>query len=109
VAPLLVGRKLTGFRELARDVDTDGMPGQPMHTAVRYGVTQALLDAVATARRVTMAEVVRDEYNTCVALAPVPMFAQTGDERYANAEKMILKRVAAWADQHGGGQAGPSG
>ena len=93
VAPLLVGRKLTGFRELARDVDTDGMPGQPMHTAVRYGVTQALLDAVATARRVTMAEVVRDEYNTCVALAPVPMFAQTGDERYANAEKMILKRV----------------
>ncbi|MFC7643296.1 methylaspartate ammonia-lyase [Streptosporangium lutulentum] len=40
-----------------------------------------------------MAEVVRDEYSTGADLKPVPMFAQTGDDRYGNAEKMILKQV----------------
>ena len=40
-----------------------------------------------------MAEVVRDEYDTGAPLLPVPLYAQTGDERYSNAEKMILKGV----------------
>jgi methylaspartate ammonia-lyase len=88
LTPLLVGAELTSFRELARRVD-----GVPLHTAIRYGVTQAVLDAVAQSRRLTMAEVVRDEYTTGVDLVPVPMFAQCGDDRYTNVDKMILKRV----------------
>jgi methylaspartate ammonia-lyase len=60
---------------------------------VRYGVSQAVLAAVAHARRRTMAEVVRDEYDTGAPLLPVPLYAQTGDDRYSNAEKMILKGV----------------
>jgi methylaspartate ammonia-lyase len=40
-----------------------------------------------------MAEVIRDEYDTGVTIAPVAMFAQSGDDRYANVEKMILKEV----------------
>ena len=92
--PLLLGAELTSFRELAEAVDAvRASDGTPLHTAVRYGVTQALLDAVARDRRRTMAEVVRDEYATGIDLVPVAMFAQTGDDRYANAEKMILKRV----------------
>ncbi|MFC0552690.1 methylaspartate ammonia-lyase [Planotetraspora thailandica] len=93
LVPLLVGAELDSFRELAGRVDACRTASGPLHTAVRYGVTQAVLDAVAQSRRLTMAEVVRDEYATGVELRPVPMFAQTGDERYANAEKMILKRV----------------
>jgi methylaspartate ammonia-lyase len=93
VRPRLVGSELCSFRDLAEQVDRLDTGAGPLHTAVRYGVTQALLDAVAHSRRLTMAEVVRDEYDTGVELAPVPMFAQTGDDRYLNAEKMILKSV----------------
>jgi methylaspartate ammonia-lyase len=64
-----------------------------MTSAVRYGVTQAVLDGVAKSKRLTMAEVIRDEYDTGVTIAPVAMFAQSGDDRYANVEKMILKGV----------------
>lgn len=93
LVPLLLGAELTSFRELAELVDRHRTPTGSLHTAIRYGVTQALLDAVAQSRRLTMAEVVRDEYATGVELAPVPMFAQTGDEQYTNADKMILKQV----------------
>ncbi|MFG1707007.1 methylaspartate ammonia-lyase [Nonomuraea sp. M3C6] len=93
LTPLLRGAELGSFRELAGRVEGCRTASGPLHTAVRYGVSQAVLDAVAQSRRLTMAEVVRDEYATGVDLAPVPMFAQTGDDRYANADKMILKRV----------------
>jgi methylaspartate ammonia-lyase len=88
LVPLLAGTELTSFRDLAEAVDA-----QPLHTAIRYGATQAVLDAVARSRRLTMAEVVRDEYDTGSALVPVPMFAQCGDDRYTGVDKMILKRV----------------
>jgi methylaspartate ammonia-lyase len=90
VAPALIGRELTTFRDMAPVLDT-----LPVHTAVRYGITQALLAAVAHQRQVTMAEVVRDEYETGVTLAPVPVFTQCGDERYNNVDKMILKEADA--------------
>jgi len=56
-------------------------------------VTQALLHASALAAGITMAEVVQREYRTGIDLLPVPLFAQTGDDRYANVDKMILKEV----------------
>ena len=63
VVPRLLGRKLTSFRELAEEIDgLRNGDGKPLHTAIRYGVTQAILDAVAKSRHVTMAEVVVDEY-----------------------------------------------
>ena len=90
VAPSLTGRELTTFRDMAPSLDA-----LPVHTAIRYGITQALLAAVAHQRQVTMAEVVRDEYETGVTLAPVPVFTQCGDERYHNVDKMILKEADA--------------
>jgi methylaspartate ammonia-lyase len=93
VAPRLVGRDLDHFRLLAKEFDTIETERGPLHSAVRYGVSQALLAAVARSRRLTMAEVVREEYRTGSPLRPVPLYAQTGDDRHANAEKMILKGV----------------
>lgn len=90
VAPALVGRELTTFRKMAPALDA-----LPVHTAIRYGITQALLDAVAHRDKVTMAEVVRDEYETGVTLEPVPTFAQCGEDRYGHVDKMILKEVSA--------------
>jgi methylaspartate ammonia-lyase len=95
VAPALRDTDLgDGFRKVSER--TDALPGRDgglLHTAVRYGVTQAVLAAVAYSRRLTMAEVIRDEYDTGAPLLPVPLYAQTGDDRYSNAEKMILKGV----------------
>ncbi|MHC4915222.1 MAG: methylaspartate ammonia-lyase [Planctomycetota bacterium] len=90
--PLLAGREFGSFREEAKYFDgLRDEAGKPLHTAIRYGVTQALLSAVALGARRTVAEVVADEYGTETASAPVKIFAQSGDERRANAEKMILK------------------
>lgn len=93
VAPLLLGRTVAGFRELAGEVDAHRVGNGPLATAVRYGVSQALLHAAALAVGITMAEVVQSEYRTGIDLAPVPLFAQSGDDRYTNVDKMILKEV----------------
>lgn len=65
------------------------------HNAVRYGVSQALLAAVALARGVTMAEVIAEEWGLPLPTEPVPIHAQSGAERQHNADKMIVRRVAS--------------
>ena len=93
VAPLLVGAEISTFRELAQRVRRCRTGTGPLPAAIRYGVTQALLDAVGHRDRTTMAEVIAAEYDTGIDLAPVPVFAQSGDEQYLGAERMILKQV----------------
>jgi methylaspartate ammonia-lyase len=66
-----------------------------LHTAVRYGVSQAILKAVALAWGTTMAEVIAEEWNLPLPDEPVPIHAQCGDDRYAGADKMIVRRVAS--------------
>ncbi|MCY7374231.1 MAG: methylaspartate ammonia-lyase [Spirochaetaceae bacterium] len=95
VAAALAGRELASFRDLAEELDALHDRGRPLHSALRYGVTQAALDAVARARGVTMAEVVRDDYHTGVELRAVGVFAQCGDDRYDNVDKMVLKGADA--------------
>ncbi len=93
VAEKLVGRELTSFRELAEEIDSmkDEKTGKLIHTAIRYGVTQAILDAVAKAKHKIMAEVVAEEYGTKVLDHEIPIFTQSGDLRYDNSDKMIIK------------------
>jgi methylaspartate ammonia-lyase len=149
VAPVLEGRPLTGFRELAAEVDAltetieverplapsprsasldlaqDGQgegvsrralltaparlweaargedstervaEERRLHTAIRYGVSQALLRAVALARGVTMAEAIADEWALPRPDVPVPIHAQSGHERHYQAEKMMVRRIAS--------------
>ena len=93
IKPLLVGRELSSFRQLAGEVDSmiDAKTGKLIHTALRYGVTQAILDAVAKAKHKLMCEVVAEEYNTVVSTEEINIFTQSGDNRYDNADKMIIK------------------
>ncbi len=93
IAPKLIGTELTAFKPLAEAFDKMEINGKRMHTAIRYGITQALLDAVAKAQRITMAEVVRKEYNTGIDIKRIPIFAQSGDDRYDNVDKMIIKGI----------------
>ena len=91
IAPKLIGREITNFKELAEEVDNITVEGERLHTAIRYGVTQGILDVVAKVKKVTMAEVIKEEYNTNVELKRIPIFTQSGDDRYNNVDKMIIK------------------
>ncbi|UQZ88150.1 methylaspartate ammonia-lyase [Deltaproteobacteria bacterium Smac51] len=92
IKPLLVGKEITTFRKMAEEADHHKTAdGQRMHTAIRYGVTQAILDAVARSQHKQMAQVVADEYNLTISDKPIPIFCQSGDDRYLNADKIILK------------------
>ncbi len=91
IAPKLEGRDLESFKELAEEFDKLEVNGKKLHTAIRYGITQALLDAVAKAKHLTMAEVIHEEYNVDTPIERVAIFTQSGDDRYDNADKMILK------------------
>ena len=94
LVPQLIGEDVSKFRPLAEKYDRMLIDGKRMHTAIRYGITQALLNATANSRRITMAEVIRDEYDVEKSeYKPVPVFAQSGDDRYDNADKMIMKEA----------------
>jgi methylaspartate ammonia-lyase len=139
VVPILEGRELASFRNLAaeidglgRDVETSLPPAEPevrdpslrafltalpraiqatrhpdsqspipqfpasqLHPAIRYGVSQALLQAVALARGLSMAEVIAQEWDLPHPEMPIPIHAQSGHERYYDAERMIVRRVAS--------------
>ena len=93
IKPRLVGRELDSFKTLAEEIDSmkDAKTGKSIHTALRYGVTQAILDAVAKGKHKLMCEVVAEEYGTTVSEKEIPIFTQSGDNRYENSDKMIIK------------------
>ena len=91
IKPELVGKEADNFRSLCEAMETITVDGKRLHTAIRYGVSQAILDAVAKATNRLMCEVVADEYGCTVSDSPIPIFTQSGDDRYLNADKMIIK------------------
>lgn len=93
IAPLLEGRPADEFLANARFFDMLEVHGRRLHTAIRYGLTQALLDAAALATNRLRAEVVNTAYGLPVIAEPIPLFGQSGDDRYGAVDKMILKRV----------------
>ncbi len=94
IRPLLLNRELTSFKSLAYEFDHLELDGKRIHTALRYGITQAILDAVAKANHTQMANIIANEYNTQVSKNLIPIFSQSGDNRYDNVDKMILKESA---------------
>jgi len=91
IKPALVGKEADSFRELCAMMEAITVDGKRLHTAIRYGVSQAILDAVAKAHGKMMCEIVAKEYNCCVSDEPIAIFTQSGDDRYDNADKMIIK------------------
>ena len=91
IKPTLVGKEADNFRKMAADMEAIQIDGKRLHTAIRYGVSQAILDAVAKATNRLMCEVVADEYGCTVSDTPIDIFTQSGDDRYDNSDKMIIK------------------
>ena len=91
IKPQLVGKEAADFRGLCKMMEAIQVEGKRLHTAIRYGVSQAILDAVAKASGRLMCEVVADEYGCTVSETPIDIFTQSGDDRYDNSDKMIIK------------------
>jgi methylaspartate ammonia-lyase len=90
---LLRGRPINRFRDLVEEVDGFVHNGKRLHTALRYGITQALLHATALANRCTMAEIVSREYGCAIATTRIPILASCHKEDAQMIDRMILKRV----------------
>lgn len=93
--PMLMGLDVATFRPNAIRFDQLKLAGSPLHTAVRYGVSQALLDASALASRRQKCEVICDEWGLPVSRVPLELFGQSGDDRYSAVDKMIMRGVEA--------------
>lgn len=94
VLPAFVGREISSFRDMAAELEGLQVGGNRLHTAIRYGLSQALLDAAAKAQHKMMCEVIAKEYGTRLVTQAIPIFTQSGDARYDNADKMVLKGAA---------------
>jgi len=90
---LLIGRDITAFRPLAEEIDRVQPDGKPLHTALRYGITQAVLHAAALANRIPMAQVIAREYGSTLATAPVPILVSSTTNDWKQLDQRILKRV----------------
>ena len=70
VAKALTGRDVSTFKANAGELDKMKVDGKRLHTALRYGITQALLHATALSLKQTMAEVIAREYGTTISKKP---------------------------------------
>jgi methylaspartate ammonia-lyase len=93
IAPLLEGRDVAKFRDNAKDLDQHRRGGKLLHTAVRYGLTQALLHATALAQKKTMAEIIATEYGTAISKRPIPILASGHKDDPLQLDRTVLKRA----------------
>src|SRR5262249_15526325 len=93
IRDLLRGRSIDQFIPLAAEIEAYRHRGAPLHTALRYGLSQALLHGVALAQRKTMTEVIVAEYGCPLPTRPVPMLASCITHDYDQIDRMIMKRL----------------
>jgi methylaspartate ammonia-lyase len=93
IAPLLTGCDVSTFRANAREYDQLRQGGKLLHTALRYGITQALLHATSLAQRKTMTEIIAAEYGSTISSKPIPILASGHKDDPLQLDRTILKRV----------------
>lgn len=93
VFPLFIGQEADNFKRLAALLEEIEVEGSKLHTALSYGLSQALLAAVAKAKKLQICEIVAQENKLTLTSKPLAIFTQSGDQRYDNVDKMILKEA----------------
>jgi len=93
IADTLRGRDVSAFKAHAEAMDQYTRGGARLHTAIRYGISQALLHATALSHKQTMTEVIAREYGSTIATAPIPILASCHKDDYGQLDRVILKRV----------------
>ncbi|KAI9925394.1 hypothetical protein ASPWEDRAFT_113336 [Aspergillus wentii DTO 134E9] len=96
VKPWLLRCDVAEFQANARLVDLPWSQLQNcrLHTAIRYGLTQALLSATSLARRCTMSEVICREWKTTMTYSPIDILASCHRNDQLQLDRMIMKQVA---------------
>jgi methylaspartate ammonia-lyase len=89
----LVARDVSQFRPLAEEIDRRPFNGKPLHTALRYGITQAVLHAASLANREPMARLIAREYGSTLATAPLPILVSASTNEWKQLDQRILKRA----------------
>ena len=95
LVPALIGLELDSFQSAIRGLFRALPDGCGVPNSAKYGLSQALLAAVARNQGCSMAEVICKEYGFPVVVERVPIYCQSGEDRYGNVDKMILRRVDA--------------
>src|SRR6185436_16863515 len=93
IADALRGRDISKFKPNAEELDQYTRQGKRLHTAIRYGVSQALLHATALSHKQTMAEVIAREYGSTISKTPIPILASCHKDDPGQLDRVILKRV----------------
>ena len=93
VGDALRSREVSGFKSNAEEMDRFERGGKRLHTAIRYGISQALLHATALAHKQTMAEVIAREYGSTISTTPIPILASCHKDDPGQLDRVILKRV----------------
>jgi methylaspartate ammonia-lyase len=88
----LTGLDVSAFRANAETFDRLQFGAKPMHMALRYGITQALLHATALSRHETMAEVIAREYQSTISETPIAILASGHRDDPLQLDRTILKR-----------------
>ncbi|KAK4864862.1 hypothetical protein LT330_001485 [Penicillium expansum] len=96
VRPWLLECDVTTFRSNAVKIDQPWpeLGNKRLHTAVRYGLSQALLSATALANKCTITEVVAREWKTTISQRPIGILASCHRNDQLQLDRMIMKQVA---------------
>ncbi|WP_244522246.1 methylaspartate ammonia-lyase [Bradyrhizobium embrapense] len=92
LVPRLVGADVAKFLVACDEILCDGNASR-LPLPIKYGLSQALLCAAAHYHGMTPSEVVCLEFNLPLPERSIPLYAQSGDARELNVDKMILKSV----------------
>ncbi|KAJ5100355.1 Methylaspartate ammonia-lyase [Penicillium angulare] len=95
IKPWLLKCDISSFRPNAVQVDApwQALGNRRLHTAVRYGLTQALLSATALAWHCTISEVISREWMVDITTRPVPILASCHRNDQLQLDRMIMKQV----------------
>ncbi|KAK6354280.1 hypothetical protein TWF730_008693 [Orbilia blumenaviensis] len=97
VRPWLLRCDISSFRQNAEKVESeflDPQRGCKLHSAIRYGLTQALLAATAQVHGCTIAEVISHEWNTAISDRPIDILASCHRNDTLQLDRMIMKQAS---------------
>jgi len=89
LGPFLKDKKLTTFREVMNELNLLNL-----HRAVRYGISQALIKAIAQSHREKIWQTIQREWGITDLVKEVPIQGSSGNNRQVNADKMIVNQLA---------------
>ena len=89
----LIGVDVSSARHSHVSLFGVGGPLEKAPMSVRYGVSQALLRCAASRTQEMCFQTICREYNLPLPTEAIPIFGQSGDVRFDNVDRMILRRL----------------